>query len=202
MTFPFAEQDGGGGVSARQCPLACSSIQRRRSTNRPTWSALGEVADSFDVVPASGTQIVRLNLSIDRLATLASDGQSWVLSLGDILLAAEEPLKFERVQDDSGAFSMQANLAHPAAVHELRDPEVGDILDVVTAYPPSRALVRSLDFVDFSALKTVHGLVIKPKHDEVTVKIADDNTVVISAPQGPYRLDPAGHQRPRRPARR
>ena len=150
----------------------------------PDMSVLKSVADSYDVVPASGTQIIRLHLSQDRLATLAAEGQSWVLSLGDLLLSAEQPLKFTRVQDESGTFRMEANLDNPVSVHELRDPEVGDVLAVVTAYAPSRALVRSLDFVDFSALKTVHGLVVKPKHDDVTVEIADDKTVVIAANKG------------------
>ena len=150
----------------------------------PDMTTLKSVADSFDVVPASGTQIIRLHLSQDRLATLAAEGQSWVLSLGDLLLSAEQPLKFTRVQDENGAFRMEANLDNPASVHELRDPEVGDMLTIVTAYAPSRALVRSLDFVDFSALKTVHGLVVKPKHDDVTVAIADENTVVIKANKG------------------
>ena len=153
-------------------------------TEPPDMVALKSVADSFDVVPASGTQIIRLHLSQDRLATLAAEGQSWVLSLGDLMLSAEQPLKFTRVQDESGAFRIEANLEKPASVHELRDPEVGDVLSVVTAYAPSRALVRPLDFVDFSALKTVHGLVVKPKHNDVSVTIADDQTVVISAQKG------------------
>ncbi len=150
----------------------------------PDMQALRTVADSFDVVPANGTQIVRLHLSADRLATLAAEGKSWVLSLGDLLLTAEAPLKFERVQDKNGVFSMEADLAFPASVHELRDPEVGDILEVVTAFPPSRSVVRSFDFVDFTALKTVHGLVIKPKNDEVTVSIVNDDAISISTPRG------------------
>ena len=150
----------------------------------PDMTALKSVSDSFDVVPANGTQVIRMNLSEERLATLASEGQSWVLSLGDLLLSAEQPLKFTRVQNESGAFSIEANLENPAAVHELRDPEVGDVLSVVTAFPPSRALVRSLDFVDFSALKTVHGMVIKPKHDDVSVAITGPSSVVISASKG------------------
>ena len=112
-------------------------------TEPPDMVALKSVADSFDVVPASGTQIIRLHLSQDRLATLAAEGQSWVLSLGDLMLSAEQPLKFTRVQDESGAFRIEANLEKPAAVHELRDPEVGDVLSVVTAYAPSRALVSA-----------------------------------------------------------
>ena len=182
MAFPFENRTAA--AVFRRGNIIWLFFDTSASVNPPPdMSELKDIADSFDVVPAQGTQIIRLNLSSERLATLASEGQSWVLSLGDILLSSGQPVKFEREQDPSGAFSMQANLINPAAVHQLRDPEVGDILDVVTAYPPSRALVRSLDFVDFSALKTVHGLVIKPKHDDVDVAI-EGESVVISAPKG------------------
>ncbi len=182
VSFPFENRTAA--AVFRRGNVVWLFFDTSASVNQPPdMSDLKDIADSFDVVPAQGTQIIRLNVSSDRLATLASEGQSWVLSLGDILLSAEQPVKFEREQDESGAFRIEANLINPSAVHELRDPEVGDILDVVTAYPPSRALVRSLDFVDFSALKTVHGLVIKPKHDDLRVAIEDAN-VVISAPRG------------------
>ena len=183
LTFPFVEQTAAA-VFRRGNIVWLFFDTPSQVSEPPDLTALKDVADTFDVVPAKGTQIVRLNLSTDRLATLAAEGQSWVLSLGDLLLSAEEPMKFERMQDDSGKFSIDANLANPSSVHELRDPEVGDMLVVVTAFPPSRALVRSLDFVDFAALKTVHGLVIKPKHDDVNVTIVDGDTVTISAERG------------------
>ncbi len=183
MSFPFVDMTAAA-VFRRGNVIWLFFDTASSVAQPPDMSALTDVANSFDVVPANGTQIIRINLSSDRLATLAAEGRSWVLSLGDLLLSAEEPIKFERVQDASGSFSMDANLINPAAVHELRDPEVGDVLEVVTAFAPSRALVRSLDFVDFSALKTVHGLVIKPKHDDISVAIVDSGTVRISASKG------------------
>ncbi|HEY0919087.1 tetratricopeptide repeat protein, partial [Devosia sp.] len=133
--------------------------------------ALDVIARRFQVTPAGGIQVVRLDLAVDRLATLGSEGRAWVLSLGDVLLSATEPLTLARVRDEQGRFRMTADLAHPAGVHQFRDPVVGDVLQVVTAYPPSRGLVRTLEFVDFAALKSAHGLVLKPFNADLAVSI-------------------------------
>ena len=58
---------------------------------------------------------------------------------------------------------MVATLGKPYKVHSFRDPVVGDVLDVVTAFPPARGVVRDLSYVDFDALRSVHGLVLRPR---------------------------------------
>src|SRR5690606_33322119 len=63
-------------------------------------------------------------------------------------------------------------------VHQLRDPNVGDVLEVVTAYPPARGMVRDLHLVDFSAPKTAHGLVFRPNHEAVSVWLEGNKAVV------------------------
>ena len=52
-------------------------------------------------------------------------------------------------------------LGRPAAVHRSAIPDVGDMLEVVTAFPPARGAARNLAFVDFEALRSVHGLVVE-----------------------------------------
>ncbi len=141
------------------------------------------LASKFDVVAAGDTQVVRINLSQERLATLGSEGMAWVLSLGDIMLTPTEPIDITRRRSVEGDFEMVADVERPARAHDFRDPEVGDVLKVVTAYPPARGVTRTLDFVDFSALRSVHGLVIKPKTDEIDMKV-ENTLVVISAPDG------------------
>jgi hypothetical protein len=141
------------------------------------------LASTFDVVAAGDTQVVRINLSQERLATLGSEGMAWVLSLGDIMLTPTEPIDITRRRSIEGDFEMVADVERPARAHDFRDPEVGDVLKVVTAYPPARGVTRTLDFVDFSALRSVHGLVIKPKTDEIDMKV-ENTLAVISAPDG------------------
>lgn len=136
---------------------------------------------SSDFVPTSvgtDTQMVRIDLSQDRLATLGSEGQSWVLSLGDVMMAPTEPVDLVRRRDMQGAFEMVANIVRPARVHDFQDPLVGDTLKVVTAYPPARGLTRSLDYVDFSAMRSVHGLVVRPKAADLEVGIENALAVI------------------------
>ncbi|RYE85567.1 MAG: hypothetical protein EOP19_09215 [Hyphomicrobiales bacterium] len=104
-----------------------------------------------------------------------------MLSLGDVLLNPTEPLTLSRVRDQEGHYRMLADLKRPAKVHQFRDPMVGDLLSVVTAYPPSRGAARNLQYVDFAALRSVHGLVIKPENEEVHVAIDGKHAVITAA---------------------
>ena len=145
--------------------------------------ALSAIATNVEVVAAGDTKVVRMDLSTDRLATLGSEGRSWVLSLGDVLLNATEPITLSRQRDEEGLFEMAADVEHPGKVHVLRDPIVGDTLRVVTVMPPAKGLARDLQFVDFAALKSAHGLVIEPHNESLDVAV-EDNGVLITANGG------------------
>ncbi|MDV3250480.1 hypothetical protein DevBK_03935 [Devosia sp. BK] len=139
---------------------------------------LSDISDEFVVSMADNAQIVRLDLSKDRLATMGSEGQSWVLSLGDVMMAPTEPMELTRRRDMRGDFEMTANLVRPGRVHQFQDPLVGDTLDVVTIYPPARGITRSLDYVDFTAMTSVHGLVIRPKADDLSISLENALAVI------------------------
>lgn len=144
---------------------------------------IGEIAEAFSVLPAGDTSIVRINLNKSKLATLGSEGRSWVLSLGDIVLVPEEIVTLQRRQTARGLFEIIADVKRPSKVHQLLDPEVGDVLEVVTVYPPARGIVRDFRHVDFAALRSVHGLVVQPWHEDISVAIEGRNAI-ISAEQG------------------
>lgn len=148
----------------------------------PAYSSdLEAITDDYAVLTSGDTQIVRLDLSQERLATIGSEGMAWVLSLGDMMLSPTEPMALSRRRDDIGSFEMVADIARPGRIHQFQDPIVGDTLSVVTAYPPARGLTRTLDYVDFTALRSVHGLVVKPKSSTVTVALEDSYAVVSEA---------------------
>lgn len=149
----------------------------------PSSETLSSVASNFEIVAAGQTKVVRMDLAVERLATMGSEGRAWVLSLGDAVLNATEPMTLTRERDEEGRYRMIADLQRPGKVHVLRDPQVGDTLRVVTVMPPARGLVRSMQFVDFDALRSAHGLVIKPRTDELDVAI-DDKTAMISSKAG------------------
>lgn len=149
----------------------------------PPSDALSSIASNFELVAAGQTKVVRMDLAADRLATLGSEGRAWVLSLGDALLGATEPMTLDRNRDEHGRFEMTADVERPGKVHVLRDPIVGDTLRVVTVMPPARGMTRNLQFVDFDALRSAHGLVIKPRNDDLDVEI-EEKLAVISASSG------------------
>ncbi len=60
---------------------------------------------------------------------------------------------------------MLVDLQRPSQMHEFRDPDVGDVLQVITAFPPARGVARDLHYVDFELLRSVHGLAIKGEND-------------------------------------
>jgi hypothetical protein len=182
IAFPF-DQDTPAAVF-RRGDTVWMLFDTLTGINQPPFSQdLANLARDFTVVPAGDTQIVRLDLSSDRLASLGSEGRSWVLSLGDMLLTATEPVSFTKRTDRNGLYEVAANLDRPSRVHKFQDPVVGDTLTVVTAYPPARGVDHDLDMVDFEALKTVQGLVVRPNHDDLTVGI-DNKLAVIGAPDG------------------
>jgi hypothetical protein len=106
-----------------------------------------------------------------------------VLSVGDVLLNATEPLTLKRSRDQDGHFQMAVSLGKPYKVHSFRDPVVGDVLDIVTAFPPARGAVRDLSYVDFDALRSVHGLIVRPDNEDVEVSVVKD-LALITAPDG------------------
>lgn len=182
ISFPF-EMDTAAAVF-RRGDVLWMLFETRAAINRPARSdVLASIASGIEVIPAGDIKVVRLDLVAERLATLGSEGRSWVLSLGDVLLNPTEPLALNRVRDEAGRFHMTADLQRPASVHQFRDPVVGDVLQVVTAFPPSKGLARNLQYVDFAALKSVHGLVVRPFNEDVGVSI-EGNNARISAENG------------------
>lgn len=177
VVFPF-EQDTPAAVFRRGDTVwmifdTVSGIEMPHQSNE-----LDSLAREVAVISSGDTQIVRLDLAQERLATLGSEGMAWVLSLGDMMLSPTEPMTLNRRRDFEGAFEMVADIARPGRVHDFRDPLVGDVLKVVTAFPPARGLTRSLDYVDFNALRSVHGLVVQPKSAGLQVAVASPEAVI------------------------
>jgi tetratricopeptide (TPR) repeat protein len=180
LTFPFS-QDTAAAVF-RRGDTVWMLFDTLVPIGKPAQSdALDAIARGFEVIPAGGTKVVRLDLSDERLATLGSEGRSWVLSLGDVLLDATEPVTLSRHRDEEGRLEMVADLQRAAKVHDFRDPVVGDMLKVVTAFPPARGVSRTLTYVDFTILRSVHGLAVKAENEALEIALEEKNAVLRAA---------------------
>ncbi|WIY51634.1 hypothetical protein O9Z70_09035 [Devosia sp. YIM 151766] len=177
LVFPF-EQDTPAAVFRRGDTIWMIFDTVSGIRPPPSSSELEAVAKEFAVIASGDTQVVRVDLAQDRLATLGSEGMAWVLSLGDMMLSPTEPMNLTRRRDIEGSFEIVADIARPGRIHDFRDPLVGDVLKVVTAYPPARGLTRTLDYVDFTALRSVHGLALMPKSAGLEVALEDPLAVI------------------------
>ncbi|MCF4098808.1 tetratricopeptide repeat protein [Maritalea mediterranea] len=182
LIFPF-EQDTPAAVFKRGETVWMVFDTHVAIDSPADMDLLGGITSDIKVNRAGETQIVEMKMNADRLATLGSEGRSWVLSLGDILIAPTEPMTLTQQAQSDGRTVLVADILRPARVHQMRDPNVGDLLQVVTAYPPSRAIVRDLEYVDFKALRAVHGLVVQPHHSDLELRI-EGAEVVIDAKDG------------------
>lgn len=182
IVFPF-EQDTAAAVFERAGTIWLLFDTHVGIDKGDMGDPLGELVNSIDVDSTSSVQIMRLKLTEKRLATLGSEGRSWVLSLGDILFSPTEPVSLERRRNSNGVFEAVSNLVRPSRIHSLRDPNVGDVIKVITAYPPARGFIRPLEFVEFQVGKSVHGMVVKRHDDDITVNLEQGN-VVIGHPEG------------------
>ncbi|MDB5484202.1 MAG: hypothetical protein JWR29_106, partial [Tardiphaga sp.] len=145
-------------------------------------------------------QAIRIRLNRPQLASLTAadataSGKVWTLSFADALQSAPLPLTLVRNIVDPTHAKATVPLAGAGRLHRLVDPDAGDALTVVTAPPPPRGFIRRQDFVEFSILESIHGVVVQANADDVSVDV-DNDGVVLTRPGG-LTLSPtiAGHER-------
>ena len=127
-------------------------------------------------------QVVQVKLARSRLTSLATDGDAWIVTLGDLVLEPTAPLTVTRANAQSQA-SAAIPFDAPQRLHRLADGEAGGQLQVVTAYGPARGFLKTQDFVEFRALASSHGVVIEPLADDLTAEALPER-IVISRPGG------------------
>jgi tetratricopeptide (TPR) repeat protein len=127
--------------------------------------------------------IIRIKLDHPRLSAVDSDGAAWTVHIGDSTIDTQRGLDIARNLIGSNRSSISIALDAPHLVHRIDDPETGDRLMVVTAFPPARGFLKTRDFVEFRVLASATGVPIEPLADDVKVELAPDK-VVVSRPMG------------------
>lgn len=134
-------------------------------------------------LPLAGGQAIRLRLGRPMFAAVDKDGEKWVVRLRETGEAPPQGLTAIRNIAQSGRASISIPFASPGKMFRLDDPDAGDSLTVVTASLPARGFVKPLRFIDFALPATVHGVVVQPNSDDVSVRIVAEN-LLIDRPDG------------------
>ncbi|MBN9585582.1 MAG: hypothetical protein BGN84_17660 [Afipia sp. 62-7] len=154
-------------------PIDASAIRREGSL---------VVADVTSVDVPKG-RALRIRLNRPKLAALTGDEREWTLVFADRTPSPSQPLTTARNLADPGHASVNIALAKAGSLHRFTDPDAGDTLIVVTAGGSPRRFIKRQEFVEFSLLETIHGVVVQPKSDDVTANVATD-TLTLTRPGG------------------
>jgi len=127
--------------------------------------------------------IVRLKLDHPHLSAASVDGTAWTVQIGEGVIDSKRSLGMTRNMIGPNRSSVTIPFDAPYALHRIADPEAGDSLMVVTAFPPSRGFINGRDFVEFRSLPSAEGVVIVPLADDVKVELAPDK-IIVSRPMG------------------
>jgi predicted negative regulator of RcsB-dependent stress response len=182
LTFPFTSptpaavfrrSDSIWVVFDTDQPIDANAIRREGS-----WI----VADATPVDLPKG-RALRIRLNRPQLATMIGDERAWTLVLADKALSQPQPLTATRNMTDPSRASVGISLAKPGQIHRFNDPDAGDLLLVMTAGGPARGFMKRQDFVEFSLLESIHGVVVQQKSDDLTAGIASD-TLLLTRPGG------------------
>lgn len=148
----------------------------------------GSIIADVSTISLEKGQAIRIRLNRPQLASLTTDdpagaGQAWSLMLADTRQTPSQPLSAVRNIVDPSRASVQVPLAKPGLKHRLVDPDAGDTLNIITALPPSRGFIRRQDFVEFSLLESIHGVVVQVNSDDVSIEASIDK-VMLTKPGG------------------
>ena len=131
----------------------------------------------------SDGQVIRLKLDRPRLGSLTMVGTGWALTVGDTVTEPSLPLALNRTIVGPGRAAIVIPFENASRLHRIADPDVGDVLLVVSALDPARGVLKPQDFVELRALASTHGIAVQPLADDVLLQITPDR-VVITRPDG------------------
>lgn len=143
-------------------------------------SLRGDFVRSVEVIDEGKYKAVRLILPNAQLASAAIDENNWVISIGNAVIRASEPLIIKRQLSDKNGIFLNVPLAAASGDVVFEDPAVGDKIHVVVAEPPARGLLRQQNFVMLTILPSTHALAFVPENADVTARIVPDGGAIES----------------------
>lgn len=150
---------------------------------RAITAVLGPLARDVTVNRTERGQTVKIHLSEPMLTTLGADGNSWILSIGEMVLEPARPLQVRREFRGSGEGVLKIDLADAGTVHTVNDPSAGDRIHVVTAFGPPRGLLKAYRFIELDTLQSAHGVAVVPRTDDLQVGL-EHGAVTMSRERG------------------
>ncbi len=184
------------GASLRfEWPVAVAAAAYRRSGSlylvfsAPSNADLGELRGPGSATLTGVQQVADPTATIIRMTTRAvlnpsmhRSGTNWIIDLKSQELQPEAPI-FADAQPSASPPRVYFPERQSSRPIRYRDPEVGDTLIVVPTSELGLGLREAISLVDFRALVSAQGLVIRPDNDDLIVRLTETG-VEVTSPEG------------------
>lgn len=138
----------------------------------------GPLIANARVVDLPHGHAIRIKLNRPQLASLGGNDEALVLSLANTEEFPSRPLAVMRNIADPAQANVSVALEHPGPMLRLADPDAGDTLTIVTAKLPAQGFIRRQSLVEFALLESIHGVVIQPNADDLSIQVLPDKVVL------------------------
>src|SRR6185312_5547295 len=159
--------------------------------------ATSDVIERADQLPEAKATVLRLVARPGINPSLRRSDNSWIVDLRPQELRAEAPVAVT-VRPGAATPDVLFGLSEPSEPLWLHDPEIGDTLVVVPASESGRGIAREQNFVDFSVLASVQGIVLRPNADDLRVQRAEGG-LEVTRPGGLVLSPPSDRELARQP---
>ncbi|HUJ97966.1 MAG TPA: tetratricopeptide repeat protein [Stellaceae bacterium] len=174
-------------VFAEAKPLDLTELRR----------ASGDIIERADQLPDNDATVLRLVARPGINPSLRRTGDAWIVELRPQEARAEAPIPVD-VRAAAETPDVLFDLAGAGKPLWLRDPEIGDTLAVVPTSELGHGVAQEQDLVDFTALATVQGIVLRPNADDLRVTDTA-NGVAVTRPHGLLLSPPTDRQLAQQP---
>jgi hypothetical protein len=139
---------------------------------------VAKVITSMDVEAVSDAQVMRLALAAGVVPSLKATDNGWVLNIGGTVAARVEPLPLKPSVNAVGRSVVSATMKNAGRVIWFDNSGSGERYAVVMSPTGPSGITKSQRFVEFSALRSLQGLVVAQVADDLTVTSSIDEVVI------------------------
>ncbi|WP_157089306.1 tetratricopeptide repeat protein [Oceanibaculum pacificum] len=143
-----------------------------------------QVFSQAQQVPVPVGSLLRARLVEGVNPRVWRDGNAWVVELRAQGIRPDVPLNAEVQPVSPQGPRLFIPVTGIGETIIVRDPEVGDELNIVPLAPLGRGIEGERSFAEFELLPTVQGIVVAPRADGVAIRDLPDGVAITSAESG------------------
>ena len=177
LIFPWPERTGAAAFQ-RDGRIWLVFDAKRELDFSALTAGMSKVLGPAELVAMEDATIVQFQPPQRVLLAASEKGNNWVFTMGDTIVEPVRPVSLFRGWSANGEAKVSLDLNGRGKVHWVRDPNVKDVLAIVTAEGPPQGMVAPRNFVEFAALATAQGLAFVSLSDDLYVRAIKDEVIV------------------------